>query len=473
MGSIYISYAWKDRDQNMNESREHIVNELCKAFEQKGYHVMRDKTDMGYRDRISEFMKNIAKADVVISVISNKYLYSPFCMYEITGTWENGKFSKRIFPIILDDAICIFDKNFRVDLVNHWIKEYTDFDKKVSTISKNSARGGFSATLQELEFINSRVSDAISTIVDMLGKPSKELLETQFQEIATQVEEYLRIKNTHKEQEPNSGELQKVKGTPLEKAKQLTPNSTKNIKNFGATTKGKESSVGKEQSTETSSKTTNNNTMNKAVDLSKGVDCIVLVDASSSMHEEDVYSNDRVVSRWELMQEWVKGICAELIKIDSDGIDVIFFSGTPHDKVNAKTYQQIKNLFRINPSGDTNLLLPLQKAITMLLERGFERPRLIIVITDGHPEVGSKEKIAIESLIVKTAQKIAHRRELSILFIQIGLEKDCANFLNDLDNNIAKKNKIIDIVATKTYDEAVTVIQNFGFLRLIEDAFSK
>ena len=42
-------------------------------------------------DRISAFIRQLTRADFVVAVISDKYLRSPYCMYEIYKLRERGR----------------------------------------------------------------------------------------------------------------------------------------------------------------------------------------------------------------------------------------------------------------------------------------------------------------------------------------------------------------------------------------------
>ncbi|WP_446375806.1 toll/interleukin-1 receptor domain-containing protein [Coleofasciculus sp. E2-BRE-01] len=50
---------------------------------------------------IKEFMQRIEKGKCLIVVISDRYLKSPNCMYELVQIVNNGEFDNRIFPIVL------------------------------------------------------------------------------------------------------------------------------------------------------------------------------------------------------------------------------------------------------------------------------------------------------------------------------------------------------------------------------------
>lgn len=184
--NIYVSYAWKDREEKIEDSREEIVNKLCDAFKTKGYRIIRDKTHMNYRDVIREFMNDIAGASVLIAVISDKYLTSPYCMYELTAAWDRGDFRNRIFPIVLP-GVNIYDDLKQIQLTEYWKKEYDQYKEAIKAFD-DAAKEGFLQKLRDREYIYQRVSGAIATISGMVGISSNLLFQGNFEEIIRQVE---------------------------------------------------------------------------------------------------------------------------------------------------------------------------------------------------------------------------------------------------------------------------------------------
>lgn len=94
---LYISYAWKGESEEMADLLE-------KALGENQIHLIRDKNDLEYKERITEFMKRIGKAEGVTLIISDKYLKSRYCMFELMEIYDNKNFEDRIFPIVLGDA---------------------------------------------------------------------------------------------------------------------------------------------------------------------------------------------------------------------------------------------------------------------------------------------------------------------------------------------------------------------------------
>jgi internalin A len=84
----FVSYALRD-DTPESKERESIVDQLCAAAEERGITILRDKNVLGLGDRISKFMQCIGRGNRVFIVLSDKYLKSPYCMYELYELWRN------------------------------------------------------------------------------------------------------------------------------------------------------------------------------------------------------------------------------------------------------------------------------------------------------------------------------------------------------------------------------------------------
>jgi internalin A len=85
-----ISYAWGDSTPE-GVKREKFVDDFCTKAEARRIEVRRDKTAMSYGNRISKFMREIGKGDLIFIVLSDKYLKSAYCMHELCDVWRNCK----------------------------------------------------------------------------------------------------------------------------------------------------------------------------------------------------------------------------------------------------------------------------------------------------------------------------------------------------------------------------------------------
>ena len=123
-----VSYAWND------ESKA-VVDRLCEEAEQRGIKILRDTTGLGMGESITRFMKRLGSGDRVFVILSDKYLKSPYCMYELLEVWRNCKaedevFRKRIRVYRLPDAKMMSPLE-RYDCAEYWDDEFTKLDELV------------------------------------------------------------------------------------------------------------------------------------------------------------------------------------------------------------------------------------------------------------------------------------------------------------------------------------------------------
>jgi hypothetical protein len=77
-------------------------------------------------------MKDIGKGNKNIVVISEKYLRSENCMFELTQIYENKDFARRIFPIVLEDSD-IYSPISRIKYINYWNDKIAELDKAIKS----------------------------------------------------------------------------------------------------------------------------------------------------------------------------------------------------------------------------------------------------------------------------------------------------------------------------------------------------
>ena len=59
--------------------------------------ILRDTTGLGLGESITRFMKRLGSGDRVFVILSDKYLKSPYCMYELLEVWRNCKADDEVF----------------------------------------------------------------------------------------------------------------------------------------------------------------------------------------------------------------------------------------------------------------------------------------------------------------------------------------------------------------------------------------
>lgn len=123
---VFISYAWGDNTLR-GKRRAEVVNRLCSALKDDDFVPIRDRDTMRPGELISVFIAKLTRADRVVAVISDKYLRSPYCMYELYSLWrrfgsDSNELAQHVVPIVLPDAK-IEKIQQRQTYVDHWTAE--------------------------------------------------------------------------------------------------------------------------------------------------------------------------------------------------------------------------------------------------------------------------------------------------------------------------------------------------------------
>lgn len=155
---IYISYAWG------GESEE-FVNKLDRTLQEQGVIIIRDKRDLGYKGLIKAFMERIGRGKCVIAVISEKYLKSPNCMFELVQVAKNGEFYDRIFPIVLSDAQ-IYDPLHRLKYIKHWEDKKKELNEAIKEVGAEFLQG-IREDLDQYTDIRNMIAELTNLLKDM------------------------------------------------------------------------------------------------------------------------------------------------------------------------------------------------------------------------------------------------------------------------------------------------------------------
>jgi hypothetical protein len=89
---VYISYKHEDAGS--------AIGSIVAGLENNGIEYSIDKNDLPYRESISAYEKEIGDSQHVIMVITQGYLESTHCMFEMANIVQNGKLNSRVFPLV-------------------------------------------------------------------------------------------------------------------------------------------------------------------------------------------------------------------------------------------------------------------------------------------------------------------------------------------------------------------------------------
>lgn len=130
---VFISYAWGGKSEEM-------ANQIEQALVAEEISLVRDKKHLGFKGRIKAFMERIGRGKCVVAVISEKYLKSENCMFELLQIAKNEQFYERIFPVVLEDAR-IYKPIDRIQYVQYWEREIQELDQQIRSVSAANLEG--------------------------------------------------------------------------------------------------------------------------------------------------------------------------------------------------------------------------------------------------------------------------------------------------------------------------------------------
>jgi hypothetical protein len=181
--TIFISYAW-------GGEREEIVNQIDRALQKRGIKITRDKRDLGYKGSIKEFMQRIGQGNCVIVVVSDKYLRSPNCMFELVEVAEHKQFFDRVFPVVLADAN-IFDPLKRIEYVRYWEVKRAQLAEAMKTLDPANLQG-IRDDMDLYDRIRDKISGLTSILKDMNALTPEMHRESDFSYLYDAIEKRLR-----------------------------------------------------------------------------------------------------------------------------------------------------------------------------------------------------------------------------------------------------------------------------------------
>ena len=96
--TIFLSYCQKESD-----IADIIDSSLSEKIRSKAT-ISRDIRDVEYHESFRRFMRSIHKHDFVVMLLSDHYLKSRNCLYEVMEALKDSRYSSKILFIVLEDA---------------------------------------------------------------------------------------------------------------------------------------------------------------------------------------------------------------------------------------------------------------------------------------------------------------------------------------------------------------------------------
>jgi internalin A len=166
-----VSYAWGD-DTLEGREREAVVDRLCEAADARGITVIRDRTTLGLGERISKFMRRVGRGNRVFVVISEKYLKSAYCMFELSELWRNCREDDEEFlshiRVYTLPGTKIWTPRDRAMHAVHWKEEYEGLASMVREHGDEILGEKDAHQYRLMKKFARQIGDILATIADVL-----------------------------------------------------------------------------------------------------------------------------------------------------------------------------------------------------------------------------------------------------------------------------------------------------------------
>lgn len=165
--TIFLSYSWH------NLTTADIID---RDFSNIGITFLRDQRDAIYRSSLTEFMQRVGKSDFVVMLISDEFLKSEYCMYEMTELLNTHEFEKRILPVALDNASAAFNPKTRTIYYDYWKQELATAEKQLHDYLNTD----YMLQKKKMETICLQLDDFFSKLTDLRILPFEALRQQHY-----------------------------------------------------------------------------------------------------------------------------------------------------------------------------------------------------------------------------------------------------------------------------------------------------
>ena len=191
--TLFLSYCSKD------ECIANIIENTLNAETNNGIIVSR-YTRVPYRQSFKDFMKSIPEHDYVLCVVSDSYLKSQACMYEVGEIVKSQTYKQKLLFVVLNEAdrkyypkdydgavgaTDIYDGSInKLEYTKYWKEKYFELEGKIDSLDDKEATA---PAITELKEIGQIYRNDINVFLDFLaeynGKSFEELYSNHFIDI--------------------------------------------------------------------------------------------------------------------------------------------------------------------------------------------------------------------------------------------------------------------------------------------------
>lgn len=195
--TVFISYNWSSAS-----IAEELENKLSPYAD-----VKRDKTSVKPWGDLQDFMSSIRDQDFAVLIISDAYLKSDACLFEVMELMKEQGWDERVMYVVTDDAHGIYDIKTHLTYIGYWEEKEQQLTeeiqkhnpaavtaqaeelKKVQLIAINI--GAFMAKVKQT--MNPEMNKAIEAVVGRVGGKDSGIPEMKAIQATDEIEEKISV----------------------------------------------------------------------------------------------------------------------------------------------------------------------------------------------------------------------------------------------------------------------------------------
>lgn len=154
--TVFLSYCHQNKEE---------ADRLDIELAARGMQVKRDIRDVTPWGSFREFMNTIREQDIAVLLVSDAYLKSRNCMYEVLEMMKERAYRERIFPAVLEPGV--YQPAGKAAYISYWEEEYRKLDERVRSIRNEENKAELAQDLRHLRRIGESMGEFLATVADM------------------------------------------------------------------------------------------------------------------------------------------------------------------------------------------------------------------------------------------------------------------------------------------------------------------
>lgn len=156
MVNMFVSYCQKDGV---------YADNIDLFFNNKDVTVHRDIRDISTWKSIREYMQSIRDMDYTVLIITDNYLKSFNCMFEVLEVMKERNFQNKIFPVVVEKSI--YNPSGRIQYIAYWQAEFKKLKDEMNKIEDVINAGSVIDDLKRTQNIIFNIDEFLGKVADM------------------------------------------------------------------------------------------------------------------------------------------------------------------------------------------------------------------------------------------------------------------------------------------------------------------